>query len=314
MTEQAELSHIGKAISEYLTQTNFDPALLNPHAVPTGFIDLDRLIGGLYPSDLIILGGVSTIGKTAFALSIARNASVRFNQKVGYFSLQNSLHSITPRLLAAESEVDLNRIRQGRMNEMEMRELRASAAVISAAPLFINDTQEIDMEQLRRSALKLLEDNGVDLLIVDYLQLIPRPKTPNRNEKAVNIPQAIKSLACELKVPILAISELTRAVERRYNKIPTISDLMGGRAVENAADLVMLMYRNDMYDHESERRGTVDLFVAKNRSGPTGALTLLFDARRIKFVDICLVENLKKFGIEEIFEGDHLPFGSVFEQ
>ena len=263
----------------------------NEQTIPTGFIDIDLLTGGLHRSDLIILAGGSMVGKTALALNIGLNTALRFTSKVGVVSLQESGHAISNRVLAMKSDVDAFRIRTGRLSPRDLRQIGEATIQTSKAPLYIDDTPNLDMKELRSRTLRLQNKVGLDLLIVDYLQLIQQPARRGRNQKIISTAESLKSLAGEIDVPVLVTSQLLRSVDRRSDHIPILSDLPGGRNIENVADLVLLMYKEDLYDPQTERRGLVDISAVKHRHGPMQNLTLLFLEKTVKFVTIGLDED-----------------------
>lgn len=279
MTEQSGFIPIQDVTGQYLQRLELSTS---PESCPTGFIDLDRLLGGLYPGDLIVLGGVPALGKSDFVLNIALNVSFKFNRKVAFFSSQNSRTRLAERVLSLHSGVSSSRIREVRLNEAELKHITRAAQEISFAPLFINDTPNLLIQELRAQALALSENNGLNLLVIDSIKDI----IGTVKQKQAPISQLIKSLARELAVPILAVSQLTRGVDRRADHTPVLSDLMGGRVVEDAADVVLLGQRQDLYDYEIEKLGIVEFIVAKNRNGPLGKVSLGFDGRTGQFVSL----------------------------
>lgn len=256
------------------------------YGVPTGFIDLDRLTGGMQRSDLVILAARPSIGKTSLALNIGANAALKYKATVGLFSLEMSKGQLAARLLGTESGVDSSRLRSGRLSETESRRLALAHGVLSEAPIFVDDTPGISIMELRSKARRLHSNTNVDLIIVDYLQLIAGSRTDNRVQEISEISRSLKSLARELHVPVLALSQLSRAVESRTTHVPMLSDLRDSGTIEQDADVVIFIYREDQYNKESEKKGIVELHVAKHRNGPVGQVSLLFNERTTKFVDL----------------------------
>lgn len=240
--------------------------------LPTGFPDLDRLTAGLHPSDLFILAARPSQGKTAFSLNIACHVAVRKKKPVGIFSLEMSRQMLALRMLAAEARVDGQRLRSGELSEEEWKRLLRAFDRLSEAPIFIDDTPNIPLLELRGKARRMKAEHNVALLIVDYLQLIQgRARVENRQQEISEISRSLKALARELQVPLIALSQLSRAVEQRQDKRPLLSDLRESGSLEQDADLVAFIYHNpDLEDN------VVELIVAKHRHGPTGSIRLCF--------------------------------------
>ena len=282
-----DFMHIRQVLAEYLEQIQFAAGDQAARAgVPSGFIDLDRLLGGFQRSDLIVLAARPSLGKTALALNIARNCGVRFNQTTAIFSVEMSRSQIAQRFLSTESGVDSSRIREGRLSETDLRRLGEGLEVLSAAPIYIDDTPSIGIGELRAKARRLHSEHPLDLVIVDYLQLVGGSGTENRVQEISEVSRSLKALARELDTPVLALSQLSRAVESRSPHIPMLSDLRDSGSIEQDSDVVMFIYREDVYDRESERKGITDLYIAKHRNGPTGMVSLLFQERSTRFVDL----------------------------
>ncbi len=255
--------------------------------VPTGFRLLDRLLGGLQKSDLIILAARPSVGKTALALNIAVNAAKRYGQRVAFFSLEMSGEQLVQRLLAAETGIDQQRLRLGQINEEEWPLLLEAAQVLSNTLLFIDDTPALSAMELRTKARRVHAEHGLDLIIVDYLQLMRGDvRSENRVQEISYISRALKGLARELNVPVLALSQLSRAVEARTDKRPVLSDLRESGSIEQDADIVMFIYREEMYDEDTERQNIADIIVAKHRNGPTGVVSLYFKKELTKFLEL----------------------------
>jgi replicative DNA helicase len=268
----------------------------NRHGIPTGFIDLDKITGGFQRSDLIILAARPSMGKTSLALNIAENVAIPSAIRrgdpgaqggtVAVFSIEMSKAQLAGRMLATESTVDSSRIRQGRLSDSDWRKITHAIGILGDAPIYIDDTPGISIVELRSKARRLHADRQVDLIVVDYLQLINGSGSDNRVQEVSEISRSLKALARELDVPVLALSQLSRAVESRSPKIPMLSDLRESGSIEQDADLVLFIYREDFYDRETEKKGIAELHVAKHRNGPTGQINLLFMDRTTRFVDL----------------------------
>lgn len=257
--------------------------------VQTGFPALDNLLAGLQKSDLIILAARPSMGKTAFALDIARNAACRHGVKIGFFSLEMSDQQLVDRMLAAEAKVDGWKLRTGRLSTDEEFELVQEAmGRLSEAPIHIDDEPSTNILKMRSAARRLKNENGLDLLIVDYLQLMV-PTTSRANDSLVQqvteISRSLKILARELDVPVLALSQLSRAVEQRGGK-PRLSDLRDSGSIEQDADVVMFIHRDDKINKESERPNIAEILVEKHRNGPTGKIELYFDEKRASYLSL----------------------------
>ncbi|HZU05836.1 MAG TPA: replicative DNA helicase [Chloroflexota bacterium] len=254
--------------------------------IPTDFKDLDKLLGGLQRSDLIIVAARPSMGKSSFALCLARNAAVRFGAKVGIFSLEMSQLQLAQRLLFSESGVDSSRLRQANLSPAERRKLAEALSVLAAAPIYLDDTPNIPLGELRAKARRLHHEVGLDLLVIDYLQLIQAGGRENRVQEISEISRSLKALARELNIPVVALSQLSRAVESRSPHIPLLSDLRESGSLEQDADVVLFIYREEVYDRDTENKGIAEIHVAKHRNGPTGQVSLLWLEKLTKFVDL----------------------------
>ncbi|MBX5492135.1 MAG: replicative DNA helicase [Chloroflexi bacterium] len=254
--------------------------------IPTDFKDLDRLLGGLQRSDLIIVAARPSMGKSSFALCLARNAAVRFGAKVAFFSLEMSMVQLAQRLLFSESGVDSSRLRQANLGQAERRKLAEALSVLAAAPIYLDDTPNIPLSELRAKARRLHHDITLDMIVVDYLQLIQGSGRENRVNEIGEISRSLKALARDLNVPVVALSQLSRAVESRSPHIPMLSDLRESGSIEQDADVVMFIYREEVYDKDTENKGIAEIHVAKHRNGPTGQVSLLWLEKLTKFVDL----------------------------
>ncbi|MCS7079945.1 MAG: replicative DNA helicase [Chloracidobacterium sp.] len=244
----------------------------------TGFTDFDRLTNGLQPSDLIIVAARPSAGKTAFCLNIAQHAAVNEGKCVGIFSLEMSKESLVMRLLCAESRVDSQRLRSGYLNRDEWKRLAEALAVLTQAQIFIDDTPAVSVAEMRAKARRLKARQGrLDLLIVDYLQLVRgRGRAENRQTEVSQISRDLKGLAKELNVPLIALSQLSRASEMRADHRPLLSDLRESGSLEQDADVVAFIFREEMYNPTEDNAGRAELIVAKQRNGPTGTVYLTF--------------------------------------
>lgn len=255
--------------------------------VPTGFPDLDRLTAGLQPSDFIILAARPSMGKTTFALNIAQNAAVHLKIPVIIFSLEMSKEQLAVKLLCAEAGVDNQRIRTGNLLEEDWPRLSHALGRLSEAMIFIDDSPSISALEVRAKARRIKAEYGLGLIIVDYLQLMQsRHRLENRQQEVSEISRSLKALARELSVPVLAISQLSRAVEQRTSKKPSLADLRESGSLEQDADLVCFLYREDYYDPETEKKNITELIVAKHRNGPTGTVEFLFQKEFSKFLSL----------------------------
>jgi replicative DNA helicase len=257
--------------------------------VPTGFQELDNILSGFQQSDLVILGARPSLGKTSLALDIVRHVAVNAKKPVGIFSLEMSKEQVVDRLISAQAGVPLWGLRTGRLEEEEKGTLSDALDVLSQTPIFIDDTPSPNILQMRSMARRLQAEFGLSLLIVDYLQLIqPRTGSDNVVQQITEISRGLKGLARELNVPVLALSQLSRAVDQRENKRPRLSDLRESGSIEQDADVVMFIYRKD---HEKsnpspEDIGHAEIIIAKHRNGPTGTINLRFDQERASFTSI----------------------------
>ena len=255
--------------------------------VPTGFADFDRLTAGLQPSDLIILAARPSMGKTTFALNIAENAAVRSKIPVAIFSLEMSKEQLALKLLCAEAGVNNQRIRTGNLTEEDWPRLSHALGRLSEAKIFIDDSPNISAWEIRAKARRIKAEHGLGLIIIDYLQLMQsRYRTENRQQEVSEISRSLKALARELSTPVLALSQLSRAVEQRPGKKPSLADLRESGSLEQDADLVCFLYREDYYDPDTEKKNITELIVAKHRNGPTGKVEFYFQKEFSKFVSI----------------------------
>lgn len=265
--------------------------------VPSGFGKLDKLLGGFQKSDLIVLAARPGVGKTSLALNIAVNAAKRYGQRVAFFSLEMSSEQLVQRLLSAETGINQQKLRLGEIADDEWPILMEAAGVLSETLLFIDDTPAVSALELRTKARRLQAEHGLDMLIVDYLQLMRSDaRSENRVQEISYISRALKSLARELEVPLIALSQLSRAVEARSDHKPVLSDLRESGAIEQDADIVMFIYREDMVKENTERKNIADVIVAKHRNGPTDTVPLYFDKALTRFADLELTKEPLEYG------------------
>jgi replicative DNA helicase len=255
--------------------------------VPTGFVDLDELTGGLHPGQMIILAARPGAGKSTLALDLARSASIKHGLAVAIFSLEMSRLEITMRLLSAEATVPLAHIRSGRMTDHDWKSIATCMSEISAAPLFIDDSPNLTITEIRAKARRLRQRNSLQLVVIDYIQLMTSGKrVESRQVEVSEFSRQIKLLAKELEVPVVALSQLNRGPEQRTDKRPLLSDLRESGSLEQDADLVILLSRPDLYDKESDRAGEADFDVAKHRNGPTRTVNVAFQGHYSRFADM----------------------------
>ena len=257
--------------------------------VPTGFRDLDTLIGGLQRSDLIIVAARPSMGKTTLALNIAQQAAAPpHNVPVAIFSLEMSADQLVQRLICTEGRIDSKRLRRGEIDDDELQRIVNAIGRLSEASIFTDDTAGMSIMELRTKARRLQAEHNIGLILVDYLQLMRGQGryTDNRVQEISEITRFLKSLARELNIPVVAMSQLSRAVEQRPSHIPMLSDLRESGSIEQDADVVMFIYREDYYDEDTPKKNLADILVAKHRNGPTGKIQLRFFSQQTRFVDL----------------------------
>jgi replicative DNA helicase len=253
--------------------------------VPSGFVDLDRLTSGFQPSELVIVAARPSMGKTAFCLNVATHAAVE-GQGVAIFSLEMSRDQLVQRMLTAEARVDSQRVRQGGLRDADFTNLARAAGVLQSCPVWIDDTPSLSLLEMRSKARRLKAENDIKMVVVDYLQLMRSPEyAENRVQEISDISRSLKALARELAVPVVALSQLSRASEQRGGeRRPILSDLRDSGAIEQDADLVLFIHRPEYYDREDEsKKGLADIMLAKNRNGPTGDIQLRFSREYTRF-------------------------------
>jgi len=280
-----ELVPIRQVLSEYYDRVEY----LTLHrgeliGIPTGFTDIDKLLGGLQRSDMIILAARPSVGKTSLALSVAHNAAKKYGRRVAFFSLEMSNEQVVQRLISAETGINSQRLRRGEIEEDEWGRFAKATNDLAQTHFYIDDTPGISALELRTKARRLHSEVGIDLVVVDYLQLMRGDyRSENRVQEISAISRALKALARELDVPVLALSQLSRSVESRTDKRPILSDLRESGALEQDADVVIFIYRDEMYNENTERKNIADILVSKHRNGPTGSVSLYFERDLAQF-------------------------------
>ncbi|WP_213973911.1 replicative DNA helicase [Tepidanaerobacter acetatoxydans] len=255
--------------------------------VPTGFPDIDEKTSGLQPSDLILIAARPSMGKTAFALNIAQNAAIRYKVPVGIFSLEMSKEQLVQRMLCAESNVDSHKLRTGKLDEEDWPRLARAMGPLSEAPIYIDDTPGISSLELRTKARRLKAEKGLGLVIIDYLQLMSgRTASENRQQEISEISRSLKALARELSVPVVALSQLSRAPEMRADHRPILSDLRESGSQEQDSDVVAFLYRDDYYNPDTDKKNIAEIIIAKQRNGPTGIIELVWLPKFTKFASL----------------------------
>ena len=256
--------------------------------VPTGFADLDQITSGLHESDLILIAARPAMGKSAFALNIAANAAIRNNTPVALFGLEMSKEQMVNRILCSEAMVDSQKVRTGKIEEADWIKLATALGPISESPIYIDDTPGISIMEIRAKCRKLKLEKNIGLVVIDYLQLIQGTgkKGASREQEISEISRSLKILAKELNVPVVALSQLSRAAEQRQDHRPMLSDLRESGAIEQDADIVMFLYRDDYYNPDSEKKNVAEIIIAKHRSGSTGTVELLWLSNYTKFANI----------------------------
>uniref|UniRef100_A0A7C4XN51 Replicative DNA helicase n=1 Tax=candidate division WWE3 bacterium TaxID=2053526 RepID=A0A7C4XN51_UNCKA len=263
--------------------------------IPTGFPNLDGILAGLQPSDLVIVAGRPSVGKTAFTLNIAHNVAIKEQIPVAIFSLEMSKEQLVDRMLASEAGIDSWKLRTGNLDDNDFLKINHALGALAEAPLYIDDSSIINVMEMRTKARRLQSEHGLGLIIIDYLQLMSGNNPENRVQEVSAISRALKGLARELNVPVVALSQLSRAVESRPSKVPMLSDLRESGSIEQDADVVMFVYREEVYDEETTRKNITDILVRKHRNGPIGQAELYFnkETQTLRAVD-------KKHGVAPI--------------
>lgn len=274
---------LGVVMDEIEAMYNNEISLLG---LSSGFVDLDRITSGFQNSDLIILAARPSMGKTALALNFVMDAAVRQGKSVGIFSLEMSKESLVSRMLCAHAQIDSNKLKTGNLQDNDWKKLMRSLGKLDEAKIYIDDSSSMTAMEIRAKARRIQAERGLDLVVIDYLQLMQgsRSRSENRTQEISEISRQVKSIARELRVPVLALSQLSRSIEQRNDKTPKLSDLRESGEIEQTADLVVFIHREDFYDHQNAGPNSLtDIIVAKHRNGPTGKCQLVFQKDITKF-------------------------------
>ncbi|MFY0544023.1 replicative DNA helicase [Brevibacillus sp. H7] len=267
---------------EFLSQRRGDVT-----GIPSGYPDLDKMTSGFQRSDLIILAARPSVGKTAFALNVAQNVAARAGETVAIFSLEMAASQLVQRMICAEGNLDASRMRTGWLEEDDWQKLTMAIGTLAKAPIYIDDTPGVTVQDIRAKCRRLQAERGLGLILIDYLQLIHgRGKGDNRQQEVSEISRTLKGIARELNVPVIALSQLSRSVEQRQDKRPMMSDIRESGSIEQDADIVAFLYRDDYYDKETENKNVIEVIIAKQRNGPTGTVELAFLKEYNKFVSL----------------------------
>lgn len=260
----------------------------NITGVPTGYSELDRMTSGFQKSDLIIVAARPSVGKTAFALNVAQNVAVRSGLPVAIFSLEMSKDQLVQRMLCAEAYIDGHKLRNGTLEDEDWPKLSMGVSTLSNSPIYIDDSPGITVPEMRSKLRRLKLEHGLGFVVIDYLQLIHgrRSSGENRQQEISEISRSLKQLARELEVPIVALAQLSRSVEQRQDKRPMLSDIRESGSIEQDADIVAFLYRDDYYDPETDKQNIIEIIIAKQRNGPTGKIELVFLKNYNKFVNL----------------------------
>ncbi|QKY70811.1 replicative DNA helicase [Lentibacillus sp. CBA3610] len=282
-----------KAIKDVLIDVYDNIEQLHNHdgdvtGIPTGYRDLDQITSGFQRNDLIIIAARPSVGKTAFALNIAQNVSINTDENVAIFSLEMGADQLVSRMLCAEGNIDAQRLRTGKLEPDDWSKLTMAMGSLSNAGIYIDDSPGIRVSEIRSKCRRLKQEHGLGMILIDYLQLIQGSgnSKENRQQEVSEISRALKALARELNVPLIALSQLSRGVEARQDKRPMMSDLRESGSIEQDADIVGFLYRDDYYDQESEKQNIIEIIISKQRNGPVGNVELAFVKEYNKFVDL----------------------------
>jgi len=269
--------------------------------IPTGFTDLDRMTAGFQRNDLIIVAARPSVGKTAFALNIAQNVATKTDENVAIFSLEMGADQLVMRMLCAEGNINAQNLRTGNLTAEDWGKLTMAMGSLSNAGIYIDDTPGIKVSEIRAKCRRLKQESGLGMVLIDYLQLIQGSgrNKENRQQEVSEISRSLKALARELQVPVIALSQLSRGVEQRQDKRPMMSDIRESGSIEQDADIVAFLYRDDYYDKETENKNIIEIIIAKQRNGPVGTVQLAFVKEYNKFVNL-----------ERRFEDANVPPGA----
>jgi replicative DNA helicase len=269
--------------------------------IPTGFAELDRMTAGFQRNDLIIVAARPSVGKTAFALNIAQNVATKTDETVAIFSLEMGAEQLVMRMLCAEGNINAQNLRTGALTDEDWRKLTMAMGSLSNAGIYIDDTPGVRIGEIRSKCRRLKQEHGLGMILIDYLQLIQGNgrSGENRQQEVSEISRSLKALARELEVPVIALSQLSRGVEQRQDKRPMMSDIRESGSIEQDADIVAFLYRDDYYDKESENKNIIEIIIAKQRNGPVGTVSLAFVKEYNKFVNL-----------ERRFDDSNMPPGA----
>ncbi|GLH63959.1 replicative DNA helicase [Parageobacillus sp. G301] len=293
--EISQRKHSGafKNIKDVLVQTYDNIEMLHNRkgevtGIPTGFTELDRMTSGFQRSDFIIVAARPSVGKTAFALNIAQNVATKTNENVAIFSLEMSAQQLVMRMLCAEGNINAQNLRTGRLTPEDWGKLTMAMGSLSNAGIYIDDTPSIRVSDIRAKCRRLKQESGLGMVVIDYLQLIQGSgrNRENRQQEVSEISRSLKALARELEVPVIALSQLSRSVEQRQDKRPMMSDIRESGSIEQDADIVAFLYRDDYYNKDSENKNIIEIIIAKQRNGPVGTVQLAFIKEYNKFVNL----------------------------
>lgn len=256
--------------------------------IPTGFTELDKITAGFQKNDLIIVAARPSVGKTAFALNMSQNVATKTDENVAIFSLEMGADQLVMRMLCAEGNIDAQRLRTGRLEDEDWQRLTMAMGSLSKAGIFIDDTPGIKVKEIRSKCRKLKQDRGLGMIMIDYMQLIQGDSRSGegRQQEVSEISRELKGLARELEVPVIALSQLSRGVESRQDKRPMMSDIRESGSIEQDADVIAFLYRDDYYDKETEAKDIIEIIIAKQRNGPVGTVELAFIKEYNKFVNL----------------------------
>jgi replicative DNA helicase len=293
--EISQRKHSGtfKNIKDVLVQTYDNIEMLHNRkgevtGIPTGFTELDRMTSGFQRSDFIIVAARPSVGKTAFALNIAQNVATKTNENVAIFSLEMSAQQLVMRMLCAEGNINAQNLRTGKLTPEDWGKLTMAMGSLSNAGIYIDDTPSIRVSDIRAKCRRLKQESGLGMIVIDYLQLIQGSgrNRENRQQEVSEISRSLKALARELEVPVIALSQLSRSVEQRQDKRPMMSDIRESGSIEQDADIVAFLYRDDYYNKDSENKNIIEIIIAKQRNGPVGTVQLAFIKEYNKFVNL----------------------------
>ncbi len=267
--------------------------------VSTGFTEVDEMTAGLQASDLVIVAGRPSMGKTTFAMNIAEHAAIKDNVPVAVFSMEMPGEQLAMRLMSSLGRIDQTKVRTGKLDDDDWPRLTSAVSILSRAPLFIDDTPALSPTELRARARRLKREHDLGLIVIDYLQLMQVPgSNENRTGEISEISRSLKALAKELKVPVIALSQLNRSLEQRPNKRPVMSDLRESGAIEQDADVIMFIYRDEVYDEDSPDKGTAEIIIGKQRNGPIGMRRLTFLGMHTRFENFTAIQSYSDEGYD----------------